>query len=362
MSEALQHAKVLWIDFMANANSLIDKEKRETYIINAKKAGFTHVVIDAKTPYGYVTGKSSYAPPIGEWERFKTWKDKDYVFIMLELINHYGLKAILKLDVFGEGKVGDFVAPPIAPDWLVSYQQRAIKDGKITAKEREHSIFVNPELEIVQKYELNIMREFIKNYGRFLDAVILDRCRYPKDGAEFMERTSLEYKNEVKKRAQTIYDFVLKAKQIVKNSQPVKELNFGVYVGSWYPDFHLEGVNWASKEYLADYDWVIQGYEQTGYAQELDFIMTGCYYPDVYRKEALQKGLEEWKSVEGAIDLSNKVTMGETQIIPSIFLHDYKQNEKQFLSAMEMCGRKNGSFMLFDAVYLEMYDWWKLVK
>ncbi|WP_239582681.1 alpha amylase family protein [Bacillus tianshenii] len=348
-----RHAKVLWIDFLANAPILINAQKREEYITNAKKAGFTHIVVDAKIPYGYVTGKSEYAPHVGEWERFKDWKGMDYVAIMLEVIRRHDLMAILKLDVFGEGKVGEFLSRNVKPDWLVTYQQNGLENTSISSRYTEHAIFVNPENREVRDYELAILRESMKNYE--VDAVVLDRCRYPKGGP------APHCVNWIKERAQTIKDFVMEAKAVVKAGHSKGQPGFGVYVGSWYPEFYLEGVNWASREFEAGYEWMVSGYAETGYAEELDFLMTGCYYPDVTIEKAVHRGLAEWKSVEGAIRLSKEVTTGKVPILPSLFLKDYENEETDFLSALKMCRRNGNGMMLFDAIYLETYNWWNIL-
>ncbi|WP_413377419.1 alpha amylase family protein [Alkalihalobacillus sp. 1P02AB] len=377
---------VLWIDFMANSENLLDKFYRTKYMENAKKARFTHVVIDAKTPYGFVTYPSSIAPHISEWERFSNWKDKDYVRLMSESASQFNLKVLIKCDIFSEGSiVFKNRKCHLNTNWQIQYYHFEKGKPVYTKAENytEQGIFVNPALLDVQQYELSIMQEILTNYQG--EGFILDRCRYPNVYADF-SLTSCEIFEKASQikvknwpadiltplasgfepgplfqewltwRASVTKGFILKAKNLVKGFNPL--MFFGLYVGSWYPDYFHEGVNWGSKEYRADLEWVNKDYYQTGIADELDFLMVGCYYADLIKAEAENKGLEEWKSVEGAIEMSKQATANKVTLLPSLFVFDYEGNYSRFKEAIELCQGKSDRFMIFDSIYLEKYNWW----
>ncbi|TYS63878.1 family 10 glycosylhydrolase [Bacillus infantis] len=379
----MKEAKVLWIDFLANGARLHIEEKRTEYIDKAKKAGFTHIVVDAKIPYGYVTYKSKLAPHAGDWERFSCWRGLDYVAVMLEEIKKQGLKAILKADIFAEGRIGTPALPQLQDDWQVIYLGEE-EDGRpvFTKAEdwTENAVFVNPVMPDVRQYELSIIRELGENYE--FDAFILDRCRYPNVKADYspLSRREFEkysshsiknwpydvaeggpfFKKWLAWRASVISSFIKEAKAEVKKAGSSRD--FGVYVGSWYPEFFQEGVNWGSREFNPGYDWMDSDYSTTGYAEELDFIMTGCYCFHVTKQEASAAGLREWQSVEGAIEISKAAVMNKPAYLPSLFLKDYEGEEQQFQKALEMCAKNGESLMIFDSIYLEQYGWWDLLK
>lgn len=147
---------------------------------------------------------------------------------------------------------------------------------------------------------------------------------------------------------------------MVKSANP--NLIFSDYVGSWYPLYYSEGVNWGSETYHPDLEWTSKTHNVSGLAEQLDFIMTGCYYPEVYVEEAEQNGRPaEWYSVEGAIDKSLEVINGSIPVVGSLFLKDYTNNPDQFRKAIRMCKEKSAGVMIFDTVYLEEYNWWDIL-
>src|SRR5690606_9487812 len=97
-----------------------------------------------------------------------------------------------------------------------------------------------------------------------------------------------------------------------------------------------EGVNWASKTYQPDYDWASPDYHKTGYAEMLDFLMTGNYFSEVTREEAEEKGNPDWYSVEGSADIAMDVVNEATFVYGSLYLLQYKDRPDQFKRALEM--------------------------
>lgn len=55
-------ANILWVDFLANGQRLANQKERARLVKNAKKTGVTHLVIDAKIPYGHATYLSQFCP------------------------------------------------------------------------------------------------------------------------------------------------------------------------------------------------------------------------------------------------------------------------------------------------------------
>ncbi len=258
--------------------------------------------------------------------------------------------------------------------------------------------FVNPINPDVKAYELNILRELVTNYE--IDGVTLDRARYSSVYADFsdLSRSAFEeyigepvqnwpadiftvefvangkkvipgplYKKWIEWRAKNIYDYFASAEATVHAIKP--EAAFSTYVGSWYPDYYNEGVNWASDTYLPQYDWTSEEYHQYGYARLLDFIMTGLYYEDITKSDALAHDAAAIYSVEGAAELSLEVTDNGTFVYGGLYTLQYvhdgcesngcRPTPDQWQEALKMAAAKSHGVMIFDMVYLDWYDWWQ---
>lgn len=263
-------------------------------------------------------------------------------------------------------------------------------DLKPISETNATEVFMNPIHPEVQQFNWDIIRELVQNYD--IDGITLDRGRYNNvytdfsdlsrqkfeeeigqqvanwpedifrveyDGNEKVNVPGPLYKEWIKWRAGNIHDFFEQTREYVKDWDD--EVLFNTYVGSWHPLYYSEGVNWGSKRYQPDYDWVAEDYHETGYAGHLDFLMTGLYYGDVTIGESDQKGLPYWYSVEGAADLSMEVSNYDTFTYGSLFLLQYQNRPEDFVRAIEMTERKMHGIMLFDLIYIEDYDWWPLI-
>lgn len=253
-----------------------------------------------------------------------------------------------------------------------------------------HALFVNPLHPEVREYELSIIREICTNYK--IDGLVLDRMRYPNIYADFSDITRAEFERYIGApvgkwpqdvftrrvlpgddvqpgplfkqwltfRAKVMRDFLSDVRDTVKSTRPNALL--GIYVGSWYPLYYDVGVNWGSPANKADYEWWPDGYEQTGYADLLDYMCTGCYYAYPTRKEALAAGEEEWKSVEAAAEESMKAIKDETIVYGSLYVKQYNGRPQKFVEAIRQCLDKTQGCMLFDLVHVREYGWWDVLK
>jgi uncharacterized lipoprotein YddW (UPF0748 family) len=254
-----------------------------------------------------------------------------------------------------------------------------------------HSTFVNPIREDVQNYELGIIKELVTNYD--VDGIVLDRARYNNIYADFsdLSRSKFEeyigqevqnwpqdiftiefngnsqeisegplYQKWIEWRAGNIQSFFKKAEKTVHDLK--EEVYFSTYVGAWYSDYYSEGVNWASKTHHPDYSWTSADYHKTGYAETLDFLMTGTYFPEVTKEEAIAKGNPADHSVEGSAEVVMDVVNEATFVYGSLYLNQYLGNPEQFRKALRKDIELTHGVMLFDLVYLEMFDWWHIVE
>lgn len=377
---------ILWVDFLANGLRLADPEEIRKLVANAKRAGITHLVVDAKIPYGHVTYPSRIAPHVSSWSkgRFKVWQDRDFVGELSREARAAGLKVLANMDVFAEGtKASQDGMAYIKKEWQVVYYRPSASGSPssfVLAEDYgQDSLFVNPIHPEVIAYEMAIIREVAAHCD--VDGIVLDRCRYPNIYGDFSPLSRKRFEQYIGQqvvnwpedilnqhgkwfarwtewRAMNIKNFVKEAKRTVKSVKP--ECLFSVYVGSWYPLYFHEGVNWASSTYQANLDWTSEHYSQAAYGNELDFIMTGCYYPEVFKQEAKNNGRPaDWYSVEGAIEISLEAMDGQVPVVASLYLKDYAGNWEQFAKAVRLCRERTDGVMLFDTVYLESYGWWE---
>lgn len=266
--------------------------------------------------------------------------------------------------------------------------------------------FVNPLLPQVQAYELALLEEVISHYQ--IDGLVLDRVRYHSINCDFSLKTRRLFEDYLGKEVENwpedilklkfidgkkrfelgplaedwfffrslgIKDFFLKARERVKSLRP--DLVFGDYAGSWYPDYYALGANWASSKYQPDSPLAKDGYKDTGYAEVLDFFISGNYYEDVYLKDLENKvkakvfmrteagqSLEykPWYCVEGAAQMVNQVVLEATTVYGGLYLLQYHQKPEKLKEAIRVCLNKSAGVMLFDLVYIDHYDWWDLIK
>jgi len=252
-----------------------------------------------------------------------------------------------------------------------------------------NAIFVNPLHPDARTYALSVIEEICRDYP--IDGLVLDRMRYPNLYADFSKiaRRAFEaelgrtvdrwpedvyergpvpgdikqgplFRSWLRFRAQVMRDFLYEARSKVKAARP--EAMLGVYVGSWYPLYYDVGVNWGSRSYRANLDWWPEGYEETGYADLTDYIMTGCYYPHVTRQDAVADGVEEWRSVEAATDESVNAIRDAALVYGGLYLLQYEGDPDRFVRAVKQCLARTQGCMLFDLVYVRKYDWWDALK
>ncbi|MDO8586552.1 MAG: alpha amylase family protein [Armatimonadota bacterium] len=285
-----------------------------------------------------------------------------------------------------------------AMDWL---SPRSVPGGKLAVETRprftpvakssaEHlAVFVNPAARTVRDYELSVIGEIIRNYS--VDGLILDRMRYPNIYADFSDLSRTQFESfigqaverwpediyqikapdgEIRRgklfnqwlewRARRIRDFLAQVRAAVKAEKP--GVSLGVYVGSWYSDYYPVGVNWASPRYVPRFDWATSSYNAAGYADHVDYMCAGCYYPYATRAEARAAGKPESATVEAAAQASNEVVMDDTFVYPSLYLLDYANKPDAFTAAVQTALSSGQGVMLFDLVYVRNYDWWQLLK
>ncbi|WP_164111162.1 MULTISPECIES: alpha amylase family protein [Sphingobacterium] len=405
---------LVWVDARSNVfgtyGKFSDKEQIKGILDKLKDAGTTGLVIDVKPSSGYLMYASQYAPEFKALDGKN--KPADYVEFVLSEAKKRGFKAYLSIVTFVEADgFRKFGYGFDNPGFREKYESVVVKDvngtlGKIT--ETGKNMFVNPAAKEVQDRVLNIIKEIV---GKFeLDGLILDYGRYTDVTADFSELSKIQFVDFMKRkynqdirsslkfpsdivtswktsgeqllpnvqgkyyrqwlvyRASVIQDFVKKARGAVKSIKP--NVDFGVYVGAWYTTYYQVGVNWASKDYdpfqdfEVRFDWAYPGYGETGYAEELDLLMTGNYFTQIMLKDnsATASLKYHWWSIEGSLNGIEYITKNRKPLYGSIDVGNVAYaNKSEISKAIKyILSRTSGGVMLFDVVHMYAPEYNKL--
>jgi hypothetical protein len=410
-ADAQQQSKkyFMWFDATANYERFSYPDSIKFYLNKIKETGFTDAVIDIKPITGEVLYESRIAPQMSEWKDFKR-DNFDYLRVFLEEGHRLGLRIHAAMNVFAGGH--NFYDRGIVYGDKFSWQSVNYTDSglvQITELKHKYSAMLNPASRQVQNYQISIIKEIVRTYPE-LDGIILDRVRY--DGIESdFSRESEEmfstysgeevyypkdvyiWKNRIKGetpgyikgrffnkwlewRVSVIYEFFSRVRTEVKRINPA--IAFGDYAGAWYPLYYEVGVNWGSKKYdpSREFDWATSNYMNYGYAELLDFFLSGNYFFEVTKDElkslkekdlkqteaGIKKSKEDWYSVEGSAEMVNRVTMGVVPVFAGLYVEQYENNSEQFGKAVKMCLDKSGGVMIFDIVHIINKDWWDVLR
>ena len=403
-----EEGRVMWFDATANLETLKTRDGVARILDKCTTAKINTIVVDVKPLSGHVLYKSVIAPRFKEWKGKPYPTDYDLLQVMIEEGHKRGLKINAGLNVFGEGHKLFKVGPVYEthPEWQsVVYTPNGLMP--ITQDSTGVAGMVNPTHPEVQKYELAVMEEILRNYN--IDGLTLDRVRYNGINADFSDLSRAQFEKYLRKkiahwpediytlnsdstrtlgkyyrewiswRAKNIYDFFKKVRHLIKRTNP--KVKLGTYAGSWYPSYFEVGANWANPVYIPNQNWAkewyLPRYRKTGYARLLDYFCPGCYFKEITKEELLAKqgksalggrteaamsqGWEPWNCVEGACELVEKVVDDANYVYGTIYVLDYKGNPDLFKRAVQMCQQKTNGIGIFDLVYIEEYNWWNIL-
>lgn len=383
--------RILWVDALANYANLTSREKVQTLLNKAVEAGFNAIGVGVKTPEGYVLYPSRIAPVLPEPPYNQGY---DLLKIFIEEASQRGLEVYALVMIFSEGRISNRRGPGFSrfPQWQVKAYLPAKKGGKILPQSQAQVgtfLFVNPVLEEVQNYERSLLKELITRYD--VDGIVLDRCRYPALWADFSETSRRQFEKVLGKsvrrwpedifeyhpggvrpgplysrwlswRAEVIGNFVRKTAGTLRKLKP--GVKVGVVVGSWYPDYINEGVNWGSLGFDAgkEFAWAGRQYRKAGFAEALDFLVANCYGRFLEREEAIKAGLSEWYSVEGAATMARMVVANACWVYGGIYTLLYQSHPQDFDKAVQIVQALTNGIAVFDVSYIEKYNWWDRLK
>lgn len=402
-----QKPKLMWLDCSANFKRFSYPDSIRFYVDKCAEIGITHLVLDIKDNSGEVLYPSQFADHKTNWKGHDR-PEFDFINTFIDAARDKNLKIFAALNIFSDGQ-GIFKRGAVY-DEHKKWQAINYVPGKglvpMTEIPNKGSLFLNPALKAVQKYELNILKEVVSQYS--FDGVILDRARYdcidsdfspeskkmfekyigkklkrfpediyewrPNNSGSFDRVAGPYYHQWIEWRASVIYNFMKEARSVVKAANP--NCIFGAYTGAWYPSYFEVGVNWASQSYdvSKDFSWATPRYKDYGFAELLDFYTNGNYYWNVtlaeYRASSGVHKNEtdsQWSSgehlcVEGGCLYSKKILKDAVPLCGGLYVEDYKKDEVQFKNAVEMSLKASDGVMIFDIVHIIQNGWWTVLK
>jgi hypothetical protein len=261
------------------------------------------------------------------------------------------------------------------------------------SSDKQYPLMTNPNNRTVQERIKSLVREVTTKYD--IDGVIFDdRLRYTGLNGDFSPLTQTLFERKLGKkltwpddvfkftytykdglvrgmkpgpyydswmnwRANVLKQFTIDVRAEVRKIKPTAKL--GVYAGSWYGDYQQYGNNWAAPATEAGFWFMTPEYRKTGFAPELDFLVTGCYYPTGPIFDALQEGRGVGVTVESAGNLSYRAVHDETFVYAGLSLADFKDNPEGLGKALQSAVATTNGVMVFDLSH-DIEPMWSLFE
>jgi len=398
---------IAWVDARSNVfgtyGRFSDTSMIKTTLDTLKEVGVTGLVIDVKGSSGYTMYPSQYSKQITSQDGKTIPAGVDYVGYIIKEARKRNFKVYASIVTFVEGDRGKSTGLVFEdPLWRDQYQSITcdVNGNRVPVTGTGKNGFVNPAIPAVQERALNIVKEIVGKYE--IDGMLLDYARYTDVSADFSDyskndfikfledkyqdadakkmnfpsdivtswkitsdqvvpnATGKYYKRWLIYRATVIHDFFVKARAAVKSVK--SNVKFGTYVGAWYTTYYQVGVNWASNEYdpfndtEVRFDWAYPDYNKTGYAEQLDLLMTGNYFTQLMLKDnpATASLAYHWWSVEGSLKGGKYITRNKMPLYGSIDMGNVDWPNQQAISNTIKYIQANatGGIMLFDVVHV----------
>lgn len=396
---------VVWVDATANVfnarGRFNDKDEIKIILDSLEIVGATGIVVDIKHNTGYTLYPSSHTKRLSSY-RGQTLPE-NYVQYMIEQAKERSLDVYLSINTFVEGNTTDMIGTVYDDPAFRERNESIVCDvngNRVPVSSTGSNSFLNPASQEVQDRALDIIREIA---GKFdIEGIILDYCRYRGINADFSDESKAQfiafleekyqdddaknmdfpkdivsswkmngsavvpnatgkyYKKWLYYRASVLKGFMEKAKAAVKGTKA--NMKLGAYVGGWYSTYYQVGVNWASETYdpfndeELRFDWAYPGYQETGYAEQIDLLMTGNYFKQLMLADnpATAHLYYHWWSVEGSLNGTEHVTQNKVKHYGSLDIGNVSyDNPKQISDAMKyILSRTSGGLMLFDVIHI----------
>ncbi|KQC01920.1 alpha amylase family protein [Pedobacter sp. Hv1] len=407
VNEERRREAIVWVDARSNVfgtyGRLSDTAMIKTTLDTLKEVGVTGLVLDLKGSSGYTMYPSNYSPQVTSQDGKSIPAGVDYAGYFIKEAKKRNFKVYASIVTFVEGETSKARGKVFEDaQWKNEYQSIVcdVNGNRVPVTSTGKNGFVNPSIPAVQERALNIIKEIVGKYE--LDGMLLDYGRYTDVSADFSDfskndfikflenkyqdseakkmsfpsdivtswkissdqvlpnATGKYYKRWLLYRATVIHDFFVKARAAVKSVKP--NMKFGTYVGAWYTTYYQVGVNWASQDYDPfndtdlKFDWAYPDYNKTGYAEQLDLLMTGNYFTQLMMKDnpATANLAYHWWSVEGSLKGGKYITRNKMPLYGSIDMGNVDWPDQKSISntIKYILDNATGGVMLFDVVHV----------
>lgn len=278
----------------------------------------------------------------------------------------------------GRGQAADWLRTNAIPGRTMEFSDVPYFVPISTRPELQFPLMMNPHHPMVIQYCKDIVAELMDDFG-VTGFIYDDRLRYAGMYADFSPaaRNAFEgyigrpvewpndifrftYNNRMERglrpgryydawmawRSWTMRSFVKTMSDFVHKRN--KNAVFAVYAGSWYGEYPQYGTNIAGDSVESGFWFANHAYRQGGFASDLDFLVTGCYYPIATIFEAMTKAVPIGRSVESAGQLSNQIAGDRTWVYAGISLDQFKNNPDGLHAALSAAAASTQGVMVFD--------------
>lgn len=280
--------------------------------------------------------------------------------------------------VVGAGDAGEFLADSAEPGRLVQFDTKPLYVPISERPEQQYPLMMNINHPQVQQYAFDIASEVVRNYA--FDGIIYDdRLRYAGINADFSDLSKKLFEEQIGKainwpddvfkftvnlnlsrgqkpgpyydewmafRADRIRQFVAGIRTQIAKVRPGTQL--GIYAGSWYGEYPNIGSNWASDSVASGFWFSTPTYQKTGFASEIDFFISGCYYPIPTIHEAMSRGANPGLTVEAAGALTNRMVGDQTWAYAGIALSTLNNDPEVLGDVLQAACASTQGVMVFD--------------
>ena len=414
---------ILWCDYILNFERISNRAGICRILDRCLDTGIDAVAVPARLQIGFTTYKSQWEKKISSLptSQLQIPEDFDLLRMFIEEGHRRNIDIFVIISLFTRGDKELGVGPYFEEK---SDEVTIINDidcGKNESKARlqsllglkqgmfdlsNHVLFGNPLHPEVQNRDLRILSEIIGLYDD-IDGIIFDRLRYAGLDADFSGLSRREFEGFVGKkimnypddifslvfneetkearivegkyfkewckwRALNIKDYLIRLINRVRATN--SKLPVGCNVGAWYPEYYEVGVNWASKMFIPASKgksgdktfswaekWFSNGYEYTGFAEDIDFLLVGCYFNSLSEEEAKKSSHSEWESVEGGCRIAKEVTKGFVPLISGLDLSLYRNQPEQLSKAISIALKNSNGLKIFDLSFVEEKNLWDVL-
>jgi hypothetical protein len=280
--------------------------------------------------------------------------------------------------LYGVGPGADFLRSFATPGTGVGFVTEPVFARSGERTEQQIPLMMNPFHPDARSYALEIARELATKYP--FDGIIYDdRLRFHGMNADFspqarelFERrvgSAIQWPNDVFEftitprlerglkpgphydawmafRAETMRDFLREVRRVISSAR--RGIQLAAYAGSWYGEYASIGSNWASERFDAGFWFLTPQYRASGFAAELDFLVTGAYYPTATIQQAMSEGRPIGFTVESAGYLTNRAVRDSTWSYTGIELFDFRDDPDALQDALQAALASSQGVMVFD--------------